>query len=44
MSSEGVSNYIIISLDDVLILRHWYWKLVEWLRGHGEWFEGANDR
>lgn len=33
MSSEGIANYWIISLNDVLISRHWYWRLMEWLRG-----------
>lgn len=33
MSSEGITNYRIISLNDVLVSRHWYWRLGEWLRG-----------
>ena len=27
MRSEGVKNYRIISLNDLLITRHWYWRL-----------------
>lgn len=37
MSFEGITNYRIISLNDVLISRHWYWRLGEWLRVNGSW-------
>lgn len=33
MRSEGIANYKIISLEDKLISRHWYWRLAEWIRG-----------